>query len=89
MPSDEDLQDVFEDDVRKRLRAPTARRSHRKRQITEMELLEMERAKLNYQREMMRVVMMEKERRRQQQAMKAQRQRRPPARRAPRTSLAR
>ncbi len=79
--SDEDLLDVFEDDAHSVSSSSSASQSPQN-QLTEQELLEMERARLDYQHQMMRVMMMEKERRRQQQAMKS-RQRRPSSKKSP------
>src|ERR1700761_1174931 len=62
--SDEDLQDVFDDDARSVSSAGSASQSPQP-EIPEQELLEMDRARLAYQREVMRFLVQEKERRRQ------------------------
>ncbi|KAH8899611.1 hypothetical protein GQ53DRAFT_802111 [Thozetella sp. PMI_491] len=78
--SDEELQDVFEDDAQSVSSAGSASQSPAHEQ--EQTMLDMQRAQLNYQREMARFMTMEKERRRQQQAMK-QRQRRGSSKKSP------
>ncbi|KAK3344084.1 hypothetical protein B0T25DRAFT_317317 [Lasiosphaeria hispida] len=66
--SDEDLfpTDVFEDDARSVSSHGSSSPMQSPTQMTEADLLEMQRERALYQREMMRVLMSEKERRRQQ-----------------------
>ncbi|KAK0705305.1 hypothetical protein B0H67DRAFT_379037 [Lasiosphaeris hirsuta] len=66
--SDEDLfpTDVFEDDARSVSSNGSSSPTQSPTQMTEVDLIEMQRERALYQREMMRVLMSEKERRRQQ-----------------------